>query len=773
MQKLIRKKAYKAKEPLKTINEIRERLGKCDLLTIEHHLYYPIPDVYCCRVLLGDEDIRELELGSNGKGLSPRYSLASAYGEVMERLQNNIMFPIRQLKFASKTYLEEESWTKELKKRLEEENLVLDYHYAPDEKYLNYDEVVEACSIALEKMLGISHKENQKAYLKKVFKEEKIACLPYYSLFENEVKYLPYKLIWNMCGTNGMCAGNTPKEAIIQGLSEVFERYVVRSLYFEQITPPTIPLSYIEDPEIINRIKSLDDAGITLTIKDCSLGKGLPVLGFIFHDRNKDKYAFHVGSDPSPLTGLKRCISEFYQGNPKDIERRFNLRTYKREEPIKENLELQEAYYATIGGGMGKWPEAIYLDAESYPFNGFMHPISESDDSDLNYMIDIFEKLGMMVYIRDVSFLDFPAYQIYVPGMSETDFLFSKQEFSDWMEIVRRQKTLLNLKNASTDELEQLASAIEGTKGLSLPVSFEPSRWFPSNTSKKVKEIHRDYLLSRIYLSLGNYESAVLSMESFLESPAAASGPMLKYKAELADLKEGKTPQDNAFSDLHVPECFNCQNCKIADTCLYFPLLKVAKRIQMIQKKAIPNQLKMENVFNKRILFVGCGDGKELLHYAGNQKVKVTGIEPIELHYNEAKKNLLAFPRVKILNCRIQDINLSKYNSGFDEIFMVFPTPQVLETERLEIVEKLGDLLKKGNGTIHIYTEVFLPDWPDKEDCKRLIDFTETLEENSFKVEKEFFLYENLPVFIKESTCAIKFNNHGIREYMYIKGVKL
>jgi hypothetical protein len=357
--------------------------------------------------------------------------------------------------------------------------------------------------------------------------------------------------------------------------------------------------------------------------------------------------------------------------------------------------------------------------------------------------------------------------------MSETDFLFSKDEFSDWMEIVKRQKTLLNLNNASEEELEKLASAIESTKGLALPASFEPSKWFPSNSNIKIKEIHRDYLLSRIYLRIGNYEKAAKAMENFIESPVAASGPMLFYKNELNDLKEKKSSGENAFLDLPLPECFNCQNCKIAETCLYFPLLRLVKRIQEIQKTALPDQSNMEKVFYKKILFVGCGDGKELLHFAGIKKIKVTGIEPIEAHYQEAKRNLLAFPGVKLLNCRIQDINLGKSHSGFEDIFMIFPTPLVLENEKEEIVTKLGELLKKEKGVVNIYTEVHLPDWPDKEDCRRITDFTDTLEANSFKVEKEFLAYEDLPSFIRDSACGVKFKNHGIEKYMYIKGVKL
>ena len=77
-QKAERRKAYKAKDPLATINHIRTILAACDLFTIEYHQTYPVPGVHCCRVLLGDGDVIALGIGSNGKGLTARYALASA-----------------------------------------------------------------------------------------------------------------------------------------------------------------------------------------------------------------------------------------------------------------------------------------------------------------------------------------------------------------------------------------------------------------------------------------------------------------------------------------------------------------------------------------------------------------------------------------------------------------------------------------------------------------------------------------------------------------------
>ena len=49
------------------------------------------------------------------------------------------------------------------------------------------------------------------------------------------------ELVQLLCGTTGLCAGNTPEEAMLQGLMEVFERYAVKKLYQYGLTPPEIP----------------------------------------------------------------------------------------------------------------------------------------------------------------------------------------------------------------------------------------------------------------------------------------------------------------------------------------------------------------------------------------------------------------------------------------------------------------------------------------------------------------------------------------------------
>lgn len=57
-----------------------------------------------------------------------------------------------------------------------------------------------------------------------------ICGLPFTRQSDNQTVYIPMNIIGNLYVSNGMSAGNTRNEARVQGLSEVFERYVKTAL---------------------------------------------------------------------------------------------------------------------------------------------------------------------------------------------------------------------------------------------------------------------------------------------------------------------------------------------------------------------------------------------------------------------------------------------------------------------------------------------------------------------------------------------------------------
>ena len=58
--------------------------------------------------------------------------------------------------------------------------------------------------------------------------------IPYYSVKNKEIQYIPDKLFSYLYDTNGMCAGNSKEEALIEGLSEILERYAAIKIFKEK-----------------------------------------------------------------------------------------------------------------------------------------------------------------------------------------------------------------------------------------------------------------------------------------------------------------------------------------------------------------------------------------------------------------------------------------------------------------------------------------------------------------------------------------------------------
>ncbi len=282
--------------------------------------------------------------------------------------------------------------------------------------------------------------------------------VPFYNFTNGCVENLPIGVITNFIGTNGMCAGNTPKEALIQGLCEVIERYVLRVIYSENITPPMISKELFSGSDIYNRVVELEqELGFDIEIKDCSCGKEFPAIGILIVDRQKQRYQFHIGVDPSPITALERSLTEIFQGR---TELYFHDIDFDYQSKLLTDCRAKQAEFTnTVLTSTGTYPISILSPDNSYEFGGFDYRLGQSDDYDFNYLISIINSLGLSIYIRDVSFLGFPAYRIYIPTMSEIFNIYSL----DYLESsYKRVETLYeianNLHTASTEEIKCLIS---------------------------------------------------------------------------------------------------------------------------------------------------------------------------------------------------------------------------------------------------------------------------------------------------------------------------
>jgi ribosomal protein S12 methylthiotransferase accessory factor len=195
---LRRHKQYKNRQPEQTISLIqgilKEKLG---LGLYERSFKERNGLFYSCRILLDNGTwFRSLNIGTNGKGMTEAYSRASAHGELMERIQNGVLLSF-------------------------DKDTDIPYHYAFDEQVLSDDILLKDAINSF-----VFSCNNQRMY--ELNRGKSHYFVPYYSLKDRNVIEIPLDIIFNSISTNGLCVGNTPQEAIIEGLSEIMERYVIR-----------------------------------------------------------------------------------------------------------------------------------------------------------------------------------------------------------------------------------------------------------------------------------------------------------------------------------------------------------------------------------------------------------------------------------------------------------------------------------------------------------------------------------------------------------------
>lgn len=352
----------------------------------------------------------------NGKGTTKEYCLASAYAEAMERLQAYHFY-----------------------ERLEEGESRNDcFCIFPDEILLDTVHCTDTCP-EIRRALTEAYAQDQGIAVSDVKETElnDFVCryfsdttvmLPYYSVWEDEVVYLPELIISALCGSNGLCAGNTPYEALNQGMAEILERHVKELIFREGYTPPEIPRSYIQEniPSLYQSILSVEKSGpYTIVIKDASMGMGMPVACALFVDRANQRYHAKFGASFSLSVAIERCLTELFQGfdlkNP-SYHAQFMTPwsvegSLKWNDPANRRMQLRT--------DMGSVPISFISGTPSWEFkdwekaDGYGHAGMDNRTA-LRFMLDKLHFFHPQVYIRDYSFLGFPAYRIFVHGVSDT-----------------------------------------------------------------------------------------------------------------------------------------------------------------------------------------------------------------------------------------------------------------------------------------------------------------------------------------------------------------
>ena len=376
-----------------------------------------------CSVLLYFNGIKVAH--ANGKGTTKDYCLASGLAELYER-QCNGASGFLDL-YTVNDYVKKNNFKN------------YGYYLDPNEKELTVQEAMSNSKrIAMKYDLLNDHKGNLEKYLSLLFDNHFIG-VPFKGVNVDNTKYLMPELVFSVTGSDGMAAGNTVEEALVQGMSEVFEHYCWDRIYDEcehyyfldldnmNITP------YIQ--EMIDNIKA---HGYTMYVIDFSYNFNIPVLAIYIVNNENHTMFLNLGAHPTFNIALERLITEIYQGYNKLVDKRKNMMWPSR---VMDLDEMRFMNSSSLTGVNAYVEECFYkrVIVNDYNHDVFLDQGSYSNDELLQYYINLSNKLGWDFYYRDWSMIpEMKGIHVYVDN--QEIFTMSNMKIK---RLTDNQKTLL------------------------------------------------------------------------------------------------------------------------------------------------------------------------------------------------------------------------------------------------------------------------------------------------------------------------------------------
>lgn len=582
---------YKECPPGETVERIKEILRGIGLELEEYWGDTGMDGFYTLRV-----NIPGTGIGSNGKGASRDYAQASAYAEFMERLQNDYM---------SLGDYDEDTWR------------YMGFYHAPDEKLMDPAELAASESTFINMLSGhaarVEDKVNMIALWQlPVFPDccDGFVSVRYYSVMHKCYEYLPYAICLKLYRSNGMCAGNTPEEALVQGLSEIFERHVNLALIKERKRLPNIPDWYLMRYERLYKvIKEIGSSGrYKVLVQDGSLGKGYPVVVLIIIDKERRSYGVRLGAHPEFEIALERALSEALQGKNLEAFTGLSILRFDNDSVMSYDNIINIAKV-----GIGQYPAELFSGESEYEFEPFRDIAGKSNRELLQDLLKLITSQGYDVLIKDSSYLGFPAYQVISPGFSEIHEADPMKVF-EAKAALKVRRILRRLHSATDEELADVVNYLkfkqysinENTISTLLGMNFKKS--FPG-------ENYEHYFLTGACLyRLGKFKEAafVLGLVAHGTSGSVDSeyyNCVSDYAAAVSEnlpegtllgilgLFYGADIVKKVHEEFRAPEtviqriypdfnCYGCDSCGISEDCNYVISRSIKRHLKEAQATA-------------------------------------------------------------------------------------------------------------------------------------------------------------------------------------------
>ncbi|WP_295055589.1 YcaO-like family protein [Sulfuricurvum sp.] len=484
---------------IKRMQSILSEMG-CDVTySSEKH-----PLNHCYSVNLASVEAPK-HIYSNGKGIYSEASTASALGEYIERLQTNnffIDFHLPQRKY----YPDE---------------VAFDYEggYLNRELMGTYDPSGE---LSMDELIDFNSDY-----------EDKIVALPFHKLSSEEKVYFPINILSNLYVSNGLATGNTAKEAQVQAMSEILERYAKIEIIKEGYALPQYSDEFLRQFErLYSDLIMLRELGYIVNVLDASLGGKYPVTAISFINPHNATLFVSFGAHPILEVSLERTMTELMQGRDLSNLESFEVPTFDMS-LVSESFNL-ESHFIDSNGKMG----IQFLNAKkSFELAPWRYSGNTTED-EFAYLTGIFESMEKEIYIRDYDYLDFYSCQMIVPGVSEVypidDLIYNNRNRGK-----AYREGILNFADYDPDTLLDEIEALEDHLNVEkfIGVIFEENFTIGE-------------LKAQLHLSLGNYDEAV----SYLEFGNSAMGNLIVELIRMEALGLELSDYTQALYDLYTPQ---------------------------------------------------------------------------------------------------------------------------------------------------------------------------------------------------------------------------
>lgn len=292
----------KTDTPQNTIAKIKagfDRLGY-DI----RYMPFPVAD----HIHWSQISIDAIGLRCQGKGLTPELAKASAHAELAERFSGGLFFQgfEEQVRFNMPALYGQQV------------NRFLNYQWL--DGYVNtHQDHLKDDFLAIETLLR-NQPHLYPGDIEKI-KHSQMArhWVDGYSVIQDKIVKVPINFVAYINASNGMAAGNTLEEALIQAACEVFERHTQIQIIKPEKSVPSIDKATIKNDRLKEMMAFYEKEHVEIVVKDFSMEGRFPSIGVLFinHNLRPGRLEHRIlvpGVSFNMDEALSRCLTEIMQG---------------------------------------------------------------------------------------------------------------------------------------------------------------------------------------------------------------------------------------------------------------------------------------------------------------------------------------------------------------------------------------------------------------------------------------------------------------------------